>query len=152
MASDAQGHLQGMTAERVIDALGLEYLDGEGCWIRLLWRTEHANAIYALLTPIDFSAMHRLVEDEAWTLRARPPRLWCCTTGRRRSPGSYPSAGQVAHHRIPAQAWHGTVPLGEWTLVTCVLAPPFSGFELADAATDFSQWPDAESAIKRRMR
>ena len=45
-----------MTAEQVIDALGLEYLDGEGCWIRLLWRTEHANAIYALLTPNDFSA------------------------------------------------------------------------------------------------
>ena len=54
-----------MTAEQVIDALGLEYLDGEGCWIRLLWRTEHANAIYALLTQTNFSAMHRLVEDEA---------------------------------------------------------------------------------------
>ena len=54
-----------MTAEQVIDALGLEYLDGEGCWIRQLWRTEHANAIYALVTPNDFSAMHRLVEDEA---------------------------------------------------------------------------------------
>lgn len=59
-----------MTAEQVIDALGLEYLDGEGCWVRLLWRTAHANAIYALLTPTDFSAMHRLVEDEAWTFVA----------------------------------------------------------------------------------
>jgi len=116
VTSDAPGNLQGMTAEQVIDALGLEYLDGEGCWVRLLWRTAHANAIYALLTPTHFSAMHRLV------------------------------------HRIPAHTWQGSVSLGEWTLVTCVLAPPFSGFELADAVTDFAGWPNAESAIKRRMR
>lgn len=151
-----QGNLQSMTAEQIIDALGLEYLDGEGCWIRLLWRTAHANAIYALLTPTDFSAMHRLVEDEAWTFVAGAAAeiLVLHTDGTHEvvQLGGDPSVGQVAHHRIPALTWQGTVPLGKWTLVTCVLAPPFSGFELADAATNFAGWPNAESAIKRRMR
>ena len=156
MASDAQGNVQCLIAEQIIEALGLEYLNGEGCWIRLLWRTEHANAIYALLTPNDFSAMHRLVEDEAWTFVAGAAAeiLVLHTDGTHEVVhlGGDPSAGQVAHHRIPAHTWQGTVPLGEWTLVTCVLAPPFSGIELTDAASDFSGWPDAESAIKRRMR
>ena len=43
--------LNAMNAQEVISALDLEYLDGEGVWIRLLWRTDHGNAIYGLLTP-----------------------------------------------------------------------------------------------------
>lgn len=148
--------MEGMTAEQVIDALGLEYLEGEGCFISLLWRTEYANAIYALLTSDGFSAMHRLVEDEAWTFIAGAAAemliLHPDATTELVRLGSNVVDGQVPHHWIPAGSWQGTITTGEWTLVSCVLAPPFSGFELADAHTDWSLWPDVRSAIDARMR
>jgi len=52
-----------MMADEAIDTLGLEYLDGEGVWISLLWRSDHGSAIYGFLTPDDFSALHVLRED-----------------------------------------------------------------------------------------
>lgn len=145
-----------MSAEEMITALGLEYLEGEGCWIRLLWRTEYANAIYALLTPQDFSAMHRLVEDEAWTFIAGDPAQVLVLNDDGSSElvhlGMDLDAGEVPHFRIPAGAWQGSITLGEWTLVSCVLAPAFSGFELADSATDWSRWPDVGELVASRMR
>lgn len=145
-----------MSAEEMIAALGLEYLEGEGCWIRLLWRTEYANAIYALLTPQDFSAMHRLVEDEAWTFIAGDPAQMLVLNDDGTSEtihlGVNLSAGEVPHFRIPAGAWQGSVTLGDWTLVSCVLAPAFSGFELADENVDWSRWPNARDLIDARMR
>lgn len=145
-----------MTAAQVIDALGLEYLEGEGCWIRLLWRTENANAIYGLVTPQDFSALHRLKEDEAWTYVAgAPAQMMLLHPGGSHeliTLGTDIGAGHVPHHNIPAGSWQGTISMGEWTLVTCVLAPAFTEFELANGATDFSAWPGARSEIARRMR
>lgn len=144
------------SAQHIIDTLGLEYLEGEGCWIRLLWRTEHANAIYALLTPRDFSAMHRLVEDEAWTFIAGDAAQILVLnddgTSETVQLGFNLDAGEIPHYRIPAGAWQGTITTGEWTLVSCVLAPPFSGFELADATTDWSRWPLVRELIDARMR
>ena len=55
--------IDGLSAAEVVDILGLEYLEGEGIWFRLLWRTDHGNAIYALVTPEAFSALHVLRED-----------------------------------------------------------------------------------------
>jgi len=148
--------LRDMTARQVIEALELEYLDGEGCWIKLLWRTQHANGIYALITAEDFSAMHRLVEDEAWTFVAGSPAemLILHPDGSHETVclGADLGSGHVPHHRIPAHTWQGTLTTEDWTLVTCVLAPPFSRFELADGETDFSTWSDARDAIGRRMR
>ena len=145
-----------MSADEVIAALELEYLEGEGCWISLLWRTERANAIYVLITPEDFSAMHRLVEDEAWTFIAGAPAhmLLLHPGGEHESVtlGTDLAAGHVPHHRIPAQAWQGTVTLGSWTLASCVLAPAFTSFELATASTDFTQWSQVAGQIAHRMR
>jgi uncharacterized protein len=145
-----------MTAQQVIDALNMEYLDGEGCWISLLWRTEHANAIYALITREDFSAMHRLPEDEAWTHIAGAPAqiLVLNTNGSHEliTLGTDVVAGQTPHHRIPGGCWQGTLTTGEWTLVSCVLAPPFSAFELATPDTDLSRWAAARTEIAERMR
>ncbi len=148
--------LMRMTAEQVIDALDMEYLEGEGCWISLLWRSEFANAIYALITPNDFSAMHRLKEDEAWThIAGAPARILVLAPD-----GSHESItlgtdlveGQVPHLRIPGGHWQGTLTDGEWTLVSCVLAPPFTEFELATAQTDLSAWAAAGEQIAARMR
>ena len=148
--------LRRMTAEQVIEVLDLEYLEGEGCWIKVLWRTDHANAIYALITPEDFSAMHRLVEDEAWTYVAGDAAeiLVLHPDGSHEAVALGPDvgAGEVPHFRIPAHTWQGTITSGQWTLVSCVLAPAFSSFELADGTTDFAAWPEVYSEINERMR
>lgn len=145
-----------MNAQQVIEALGLEYLDGEGCWISLLWRTERANAIYALLTPEDFSAMHRVGEDEAWThIAGAPARMLLLHAGGAHeliTLGTDVAAGQTPHHRIPGGSWQGTVTSGEWTLASCVLTPPFTDFELATGETDLSPWATAHPEIAARMR
>ena len=60
-------NLGDLTAAQVIDRLGLEYLNGEGVWIKLIWRSNAGNAIFAMLTRDDYSALHRLMEDELWT-------------------------------------------------------------------------------------
>lgn len=148
--------LADMTAEQVIDALGLEFLEGEGCWISVLWRTEFANAIYVLITPDDFSAMHRLVEDEAWTFvagaSAQMLLLHADGSSEVVTLGADLANGAVPHHRIPAGSWQGTLTTGAWTLATCVLAPAFTSFELATDATDFTPWDEIDAEIAKRMR
>ena len=148
--------LRAMTAQQVIDTLDLEYLEGEGCWISLLWRTVHATAIYALITPDDFSAMHRLKEDEAWTHIAGAPArtLVLDPDGSHEfiTLGTDVDAGQRPHHRIPGDCWQGTLTTGAWTLVSCVLVPAFTEFELATEDTDFSAWAGAQQEVASRMR
>ncbi len=66
-------NINAMSSPEVISALGLEYLEGEGVGIRLLWRTDHGNAVYGFLTPDDFSALHLLDEDVMWVQVAGAP-------------------------------------------------------------------------------
>jgi uncharacterized protein len=135
-----------LSAVEVREYLDLEYLEGEGVWFRLLWRTEFASAIYALITRDDFSALHRLAEDELWVHVAGTPLRQCLL----HSDGSYEEVmlgtglqgGQVPQSRVQAGTWQGARSAGDWTLVVCVLAPPFSGFELANEQTDLQLWSD----------
>ena len=155
-ADDRVRSLDAMSAPEVIATLGLEYLDGEGVWFRLLWRTDHGNAIYGLLTPEDFSALHVLREDEAWVHVAGAPArmLLLHPGGAHESPvlGTDVGAGHVPVLRVPAGTWQGSRTCGAWTLVACTLAPPFSGFTLAGADTDLSEWDAAADAIAELVR
>ena len=148
--------LDSMTATEVIDALGLEYLDGEGVWFTLLWRSDHGNAIYGLLTPEDFSALHVLREDEMWVhvAGAAAEMVILHADGRHevRCLGTDVGAGQSPAILVPALAWQGARTLGTWSLVVCTLAPPFSGFTLADASTDLSAWSDVSDRIAGLIR
>ncbi len=146
--------LDGLSAEQVIDRLGLEYLDGEGVWFRLLWRNGSGSAIYGLLTPEHFSALHRLREDELWVHVAGAPIdmlvLHPGGPAERRVLGR--GVDQALHVLVPAGSWQGSTPQGEWSLVVCSLAPPFSGLELADATTDLSAWPDQAGRVAELIR
>lgn len=142
LASSLTVDLDGASAEQVIESLGLELLDGEGCWFTVLWRTDHANAIYALLTPGAFSALHVLHEDELWThIAGDPVELLLLHPG-----GAHDrltlgrQAGQSPWVRVPAGSWQGARTTGEWSLVICSLSPPFSGLTLATAG-DLAEWP-----------
>lgn len=146
--------LSGLSAEQVRSRLGLEFLEGEGVWIRLLWRNDSGNAIYGFLTPDDFSALHRLNEDELWVHVAGAPidMLQLHPDGRVEEVRLGRGEGDVLHALVPAGAWQGSSTAGEWALVVCALAPPFSGFELADDATDLSAWPSAAERVRELIR
>lgn len=146
--------LDGLTAAQVIEHLGLEYLEGEGVWIRLLWRNDSGNAILGFLTPQDFSAMHRLREDELWVHVAGAPidMLVLHEDGRVERIRLGHGLAESLTALVPAGAWQGSSTAGDWALVSCALAPAFSGFELADRATDFTLWPEAADRVAELIR
>ncbi len=146
--------LDGLDAEQVIARLGLEYLDGEGVWFRLLWRNDSGSAIYGLLTPEHFSALHRLREDELWVHVAGAPVDMLLLHPDGESERAVLGRGEhhALHVLVPAGTWQGSSPQGEWSLVVCSLAPPFSGLELADAATDLSRWSGQGERIQELIR
>ncbi len=148
--------LDDMSAAEVISALNLEYLEGEGVWISLLWRTDHGNAIYGLLTPKDFSALHMLDEDEMWVHVAGAPveMLVLHSDGSHSDHvlGTDLALGHEPAVRVPARAWQGSRTQGEWSLVVCSLAPPFSGFTLAGDDIDLQAWPSAAAQARTLIR
>jgi predicted cupin superfamily sugar epimerase len=148
--------LASLSAREVIDSLGLEFLDGEGVWIKLLWRTDHGNAIYGLLTSEDFSALHMLDEDEMWVHVAGAPvdMLVLHSDGSHSDHilGTDLDLGHEPAVRVPAKAWQGSRTQGDWSLVVCSLAPPFSGFTLAGDDTDLDPWTDVEVRARGLIR
>jgi predicted cupin superfamily sugar epimerase len=148
--------LDTLTAAEVISSLQLEYLDGEGVWISLLWRTDHGNAIYGLLTPDDFSALHMLDEDEMWVHVAGAPveMLVLHDDGSHSTHvlGTDLDLGHEPAVRVPARSWQGSRTQGDWSLVVCSLAPPFSGFTLAGEDTDLGAWASVSEQARALIR
>lgn len=148
--------IESLAADDVIDRLGLEYLEGEGVWIRVLWRTANTNAIHCLLTPDDFSGLHLLREDEAWVhvAGAGVQMLQMHPTGGHDviRLGSDIAAGEQSAVLVPAGSWQGARTLGDWSLVVCTLAPPFTSFVLAGDDLELDRWPGAEALAKEYIR
>ena len=68
-----------MNADQVISLLGLEPLPAEGgMWTRI-WLDDHGSAIYFLMRPGDFSAMHRLDAPEIWHHYLGARQACCCS-------------------------------------------------------------------------
>lgn len=139
-----------MTASEVIDAFGLEPLDGEGGYFRETWsaRDEGDDApigtcILYLVTPESFSALHRLDHDEIYHFYLGDP---CETvmvapdeTLQEVVLGQDIASGMRVQHIVPAGSWQGTrlAPGGSWALLGTTMAPGFhpAGFELATEGT-----------------
>lgn len=92
----------------------------------------HATAIYFLLQRFEVSHWHRIDATEIWLWHAGAPielKIDEATVvlGRDIAAGERPQAV------VPAHAWQSARSLGDWTLVSCVVAPGFeyAGFELA---------------------
>jgi predicted cupin superfamily sugar epimerase len=133
-------------ARAVIAALGL-VRHPEGGWYAETWRASSVDrarptgsAIVYLLAAGERSHWHRVDADEIWQYSAGDPlelRVWAegdraITTHRL---GAQVTEGSAVQAVVPAGAWQAARPLGDWTLVGCIVTPAFefAGFELAPA-------------------
>jgi predicted cupin superfamily sugar epimerase len=130
-----------MTADDVIRLLALKP-HPEGGFYRETFRDSlgpdgrsHSTAIYYLLRAGDAPRWHRVDSAEVWHwyLGSALQLSICDSTMRRVVLGPRLDAGERLQAVVPAGKWQRAMPLGEYTLVGCTVAPgfEFSGFELA---------------------
>jgi predicted cupin superfamily sugar epimerase len=141
------------SAQQLIDLLGLVPLPREGGWYRETYRADlvlppgsvgphqsatrsAGTAIYYLLTPNDYSALHRLSADEVFHFYLGDPvemlQLDPRTThGRLVLLGHDLAAGQQSQVVVPRGIWQGSrlASGGAFALLGTTMAP---GFDFAD--------------------
>ncbi len=130
-----------MTAEQIVALLGLEP-HPEGGWYRQTFRDEAtlpdgraaSTAIYFLLAAGQESRWHRVHgSGEVWLFHAGAPLL--LSIGKATlTLGADLVAGQRPQGVIPPGEWQKARSLGDWTLVSCTVAPgfDFANFEMAE--------------------
>lgn len=134
-----------MTADEIIGALGLRP-HPEGGWYVETFRDSqgvagraHSTAIYFLLRAGERSHWHRVDAVETWLFHAGAPiELGVSDDGKTSRTVRLGAAlldGERPQVVVPRGAWQAARTLGEWTLVSCTVAPgfEFKGFELAPA-------------------
>lgn len=150
------------TALALIARLGLEPLPHEGGFFRPTWRNDTASAIFFLITPEGFSALHRMTLDEVWFFHAGDPiehmQLDPCDGAVRLTRlGNDVLAGDQAQIVVPAGVWQGTrlapaaasATVQGFALVSCVVSPPWDerAFTLGSRAALTRQFPNAATQI-----
>lgn len=142
----------------MIELLALEPLAGEGGQWAQTWRDGHSSAIYFLLRPDDFSALHRLGGVELWHhyAGAAVEMLLLEPDGTVQRPllGDDLAAGERPVIAVETGRWMAAGTCGAWSLVGTTMAPPFDGasFELGDRAALSAAHPEAAEDIARFTR
>jgi predicted cupin superfamily sugar epimerase len=102
-----------------------------------IFNNGQGSAIYFLIESPDFSAWHRIPEQEMWIhVAGSPMHLYTMITGER-GEGSQASLtvldsrGSQFQAIVPANQWMAARPASDWSLVVCTLTPAFTGMELA---------------------
>jgi uncharacterized protein len=160
------------TAQQLIEYLGLQPHPKEGGFFRETYHSADrlsvlperypsercaGTAIYYLLTPTTFSALHLLQSDEVFHFYLGGPvrmlQLHPDGRGEEVVLGSDVLAGQRPQVVVPRGVWQGSFlePGGEFALLGCTVAP---GFEYADYVHAKRQelivrYPAFERRIKR---
>ncbi|MCB0993960.1 MAG: cupin domain-containing protein [Acidimicrobiales bacterium] len=143
-----------LDADSVIELLGLEPLPHEGGMWCQTWKDDHSTAIYYLLRPGDFSALHRLLAPELYHHYAGAPVELVMVledgTVDRVVLGDDLAAGQRPMAVVGPGIWQGSRTLGSWSLVGTTMAPPYTdeGFELGDADALLAAHPAAAEVIR----
>ena len=172
----AGGSPRGIKA-RIIKALGLQPLPGEGGYYRETYRsgtqvpipskngeqpvTRHlGTAIYYFVTPREFSALHKLTSDEVFHFYGGDPveMLQISETGEAKTIILGPNVleGHQVQVTVPAGTWQGTRLLkgGKYALMGTTVFPAFefSDFELGKRADLSARFPQLAAQIKRFTR
>jgi uncharacterized protein len=151
-------------ARQLIAALRLEPLPREGGFFRVSWRGHGGSAIYYLMTAEDFSALHRIAQDEVWNFYAGDPVEHVQLDSRHGNAtqvrlGPAILSGDRPQVHIRAGEWQGarlvpdTIAHG-WTLLVCTVWPPWDarGFELGVRAELLGVFPQHASWIHALTR
>lgn len=142
----------------MIELLRLEPLPGEGGLFARIWRSEHGTAIYYLLRPGDFSALHRLTGPELWHHYAGAPARMLLLHPEGSVDhlhlGDDLSSGERPVVVVVAGTWMGAETAGDWSLLGTTMAPPFdpAGFELGEREELAVRYPGAAEDIRRLTR
>jgi predicted cupin superfamily sugar epimerase len=119
-----------LDARQVIELLGLVPLLPEGGHVGETYRDANASAIYYLLEQPDFSGLHTLAHVEIWAHHTGAPMrmLLIDPHGFISEPvlGADLASGERPQIVVPAGTWQAAEPMGPWTLVTTVVAPPYA--------------------------
>lgn len=163
-----------LSAERLIATLGLVPHPEEGGFFVETWRGERqvaadalggaydgprsvGTAIYYLLTPDTFSALHRLKSDEVFHFYLGDPvemlHLHPDGSHARVVLGTDLEAGERPQVVVPAGVWQGArlVDGGAVALLGCTVAPGFdyADYDHGDRAALTDGWPAARTMIER---
>jgi uncharacterized protein len=162
-----------MTAEQLIQQLNLQPHPKEGGYFRETYRATEAlrtdalpprygaarsisTAIYYLLTPNSYSALHRLQSDEVFHFYCGSAvemlQLFPDGTGGAVILGDLASGGQP-QVVVPRGVWQGSVmgPSGDYALLGCTVAPGFDYADYEEARRDelVAQYPQFADMIRR---
>jgi predicted cupin superfamily sugar epimerase len=161
-------------AEEIIRCLNLQPHPKEGGFFRETYRSADCfptaalpdrypsercagTAIYYLLTPETFSALHRLRTDEIFHFYAGDPvrmlQLGPDSHAREIILGADVLAGQEPQVIVPQGVWQGSLlePGGAYALLGCTVAPGFEyiDYEHGDRSSLMAQFPAAADLIRR---
>ncbi len=150
------------SARQLIAALRLEPLPHEGGYFRVTRRTATLSGILFLITPEEFSALHRIAQDETWHFHAGDPvehvQLDPRNGGARTLRlGPEILQGEAPEVFVPAGHWQGARLVETrqgYALLGCTVSPPWeeSGFALAERAALTAAWPRHRELIARLTR
>jgi predicted cupin superfamily sugar epimerase len=165
-----------MTADQLIAVLNLKPLPHEGGYYRETYRSTDImpagalpryvhdkavqTAIYYLLTPETFSALHRLPTDEIYHFYLGSPvrmlQLWPDGSSRTELLGNNLLAGESPQVVVPRGVWQGSclIPGGGLALLGCTVAPAFdfADYEGGNRVTLSAQYPAHAEAIRQLTR
>ncbi len=120
----------------------------------------HATSIYFLLTQGNFSAFHRIVQDEQWHFYDGAT-LWLHTISpegeyKKIAIGNNLAEGEVPQFTVPGGYWFGAEVKegGAFSLLGCTVAPgfDFDDFEMPPRDTLLQLFPQHETIIHKLTR
>lgn len=161
-----------LSQDDVIKSLRLEPLPLEGGYFRRTYENQNpidlgkgfkqplGTAIYFLLTPDSFSALHFLNEDEVYHFYLGDPvQLYELTPEgilQETILGSRLDEGQQVQYPVYANRWHGSrlVVGGNWALLGTTMAPGFAweDFKLGNRNELISSYPKHKQLITELTR
>src|SRR5262249_36315178 len=146
-----------LSADDICRLLRLEPHPLEGGFFRETYRSPLSTAIYYLLTPATFSAMHRLPGDELFHFYLGDPvemlQLWPHGSVRHMLIGNDIAAGMQPQVIVPGGVWQGCRLRdgGSVALMGTTMSPGFDArdFETGNRASLISAYPGARDDILR---